>query len=224
MDDSLPVVVELFTSQGCSSCPPADRLLAELATDTTIGPVIPLAFHVDYWNYLGWEDPYSSEIWSDRQADYAGAFGASSLYTPQIVVQGKEQAIGSSKGEVLAAIHTISKSPRQEIQAHVVNLDTHEVLVRAESGNDLEFDSNAVDYVLILFQKGERTKVVRGENAGQSLENKFIVRKMEKTAYTAGEVDMTLKYDGLDFPQKHGLVILLQNRLSREIYGSIRVE
>ena len=219
-----PVVLELFTSQGCSSCPPADRLLIDLAGESDIADIIPLSFHVDYWDYLGWKDPYSSGEWSDRQADYAGAFGASSLYTPQMVIQGLEQAIGSNKEQVLSAIRSVSKKPRLDIQARVIRSNVNEVVVESTLENTPGVDLNASEYVLILFQKNQRTEVNRGENAGRSLENKFIVQKIEKEDLDGDKVTISLKYRGLDLSEKHGLVVLVQDQLSREIYGSTRVK
>ena len=99
-------VVELFTSQGCSSCPPADRLLSKLARDPRYqGKVIPLSFHVDYWNSIGWTDPFSSNRWSERQRVYAGrVFHSNRIYTPQVVVNGRSECVGNSEGEVTGRI------------------------------------------------------------------------------------------------------------------------
>src|SRR5687767_14525236 len=100
-----PVVVELFTSQGCSSCPSADALLRRIAADPKLrGKVIPLAYHVDYWNHLGWRDPFSSREWSQRQGDYVRAMKLSSAYTPQIVVNGVREMVGSNSFQVYRAI------------------------------------------------------------------------------------------------------------------------
>jgi hypothetical protein len=100
-----PVVVELFTSQGCSSCPPADRLLSRLKRDPRLaGAVIPLAFHVDYWNHLGWSDPFSSQLWSRRQDAYAGAFHSNRIYTPQVVINGRTECVGSDEAQVMRRI------------------------------------------------------------------------------------------------------------------------
>ncbi|HYG65894.1 MAG TPA: DUF1223 domain-containing protein, partial [Thermoanaerobaculia bacterium] len=96
-----PVIVELFTSQGCSSCPPADRLLTRLGGDPGLaGRVIPLAFHVDYWNHIGWTDPFSAKRWSERQQAYARAFKANRIYTPQLVVNGRTEGVGSHEPRV----------------------------------------------------------------------------------------------------------------------------
>ena len=96
-----PVVVELFTSQGCSRCPPADAYLAELARRPDI---VALSFHVDYWNYVGWRDPFSSTRWSKRQRDYGASLNRRFVYTPQIVVDGRDESIGSRRPRVEALI------------------------------------------------------------------------------------------------------------------------
>src|SRR4051794_35546641 len=104
------VVVELFTSQGCSSCPPADELLGRIARDASLrGRVIPLAFHVDYWDHLGWRDPFSSPEWSQRQLDYVRAMRLSGAYTPQAVVGGARELIGSNESQLFSAIDEASK-------------------------------------------------------------------------------------------------------------------
>src|SRR5262245_4669569 len=90
-----PVVLELYTSQGCSSCPPADALLSELAREREV-PVIALAYHVDYWNRLGWRDPFSSRDWSARQGQYVRVMKLDSAYTPQLVINGSRQVVGSN--------------------------------------------------------------------------------------------------------------------------------
>src|ERR1700722_4743220 len=96
-------VVELFTSEGCSSCPSADVVLGELAADGN-PRVFPLAFHVDYWNSIGWNDAFSSEAWTQRPRDYAASFGASSVYTPEMVVGGVDAFVGSDRAQARAAI------------------------------------------------------------------------------------------------------------------------
>ena len=99
------VVLELFTSQGCSSCPPADRLLGKYANDEN---VIALSFHVDYWNRLGWKDPFSSAAYSRRQKDYAGLFKLNGVYTPQLVANGEKEMVGSNATKISNTIRTAS--------------------------------------------------------------------------------------------------------------------
>src|SRR5262249_1393689 len=96
-----PVVVELFTSQGCNSCPPADALLGKLARRKD---VLPLAFHVDYWDYIGWKDPFASKEGTERQYNYGRALGLNMVYTPQMVIDGSQDAVGSDEGAVMRGI------------------------------------------------------------------------------------------------------------------------
>src|SRR5438105_9744109 len=105
---SAAVVVELFTSQGCSSCPPADALIAELAKHR--GQVIPLAFHVDYWDHQGWRDPFSSRAWTQRQMMYVHHFALNGAYTPQMIVNGSRQFVGSNSMAMNAAIEEASRA------------------------------------------------------------------------------------------------------------------
>ena len=110
--DRGPVVIELFTSQGCSSCPPADRLLSRLAEEPAYrGRVVPLAFHVDYWDYIGWRDPFSSPRWSERQRDYGRSLGLGTVYTPQLVIDGRSECVGSQEGDVRREIARALATP-----------------------------------------------------------------------------------------------------------------
>src|ERR1700761_9171229 len=104
-----PIVVELFTSQGCSSCPPADAFLTELARQSR--GILPLAFHVTYWDYLGWKDPFSLDVATARQRDYARHLGEDGVYTPQMVVDGAKGFVGSSRAEGLSAIASAAHKP-----------------------------------------------------------------------------------------------------------------
>src|SRR5712692_8081349 len=107
-----PVVVELFTSQGCSSCPPADALLGELARR---GDVLALGFHISYWDSLGWKDPLSSQNSTDRQRSYARRFTGGRVYTPQIVVDGTSEMVGSDRDAVLAALRKAGEARPEAI-------------------------------------------------------------------------------------------------------------
>src|SRR5215468_5812047 len=113
-----PVIVELFTSEGCSSCPPADAVLMQLQK-TQPGPgaeVITLSEHVDYWNYIGWSDPFSSAAFSARQETYAQAFGTERIYTPQMIVDGQTEFVGSSLDKAREAIAKAARSPKADVR------------------------------------------------------------------------------------------------------------
>ena len=160
-----PVVVELFTSEGCSSCPPADRFLTELSGR---GDVLPLAFHVTYWNLLGWRDPFSFEGATARQANYAAHLGGGS-YTPEMVVDGRRGLVGSERGEAAAAI--------------AASRGDEGVPVRVgHSGGSVSVSVGAGGghgrILLIGFDPHHETQVGRGENAGHTLTESNIVRSM----------------------------------------------
>jgi hypothetical protein len=166
------VVVELFTSQGCSSCPPAEEVLLDLAENPN---VLALAFHVDYWDRLGWPDPYSSREATRRQYDYAGHFGESTVYTPQIVVGGRRGMVGSYRAEVLAAI-----------DADLADSDTTVSLSVRREGGALDIGIGAGrgrgQLLLVGFDPRIVTKVRRGENAGRSIVQANVVRSVETVA------------------------------------------
>jgi len=177
-----PVILELFTSQGCSSCPPADRLLAKLAT----GPhVAALSFHVDYWNDLGWADPYSQAAWTERQHHYARALGDARVYTPELVVGGVVGIVGSNTSQVQAAI---GKTPRPALLAAAASWTKDSLEVTTTAPTDAE--------VLVAVWESERTvKVTRGENIGKALSNARIVRRLERVATAGKQGTITVKLD-----------------------------
>ncbi len=160
-----PVVVELFTSQGCSSCPPADRLLRGLAGRED---VLALAFHVTYWNGLGWVDPYAFEGATTRQKRYAGLSGIGGIYTPQAVVDGAVDVVGSDGPGLRRAI---AAGGRTEVAVSAVRAgDAVRVAVGAGRG--------AGQVVLVGYDREHVTKVARGENAGATLVEANIVREV----------------------------------------------
>jgi hypothetical protein len=149
-----PVVVELFTSQGCSSCPPADKLLGELAERPD---VLALAYHVDYWDRLGWKDPFSSREATERQERYRRLLGLDTVYTPQIVVDGHWQAVGSEAGAVEAAIRDAGHS----------GATVRVALAVADGRAQVTVGPGAGAVVLVGFDRRHTTRVRRGENAGR---------------------------------------------------------
>ena len=183
-----PIVVELFTSQGCSSCPPADRLLGEIEGLVDGVEVVPLSFHVDYWNYLGWRDPFSSDRWSDRQRRYAKVLPAGRVYTPQLVVAGREHLVGSNPRTVRHALEEAARRTPSGAVDLLVDLDPGkkalEIRVAAEILHD---DGVERDLWVAVRQSGLVTPVGRGENARRTLENDFVVRTFDKALSVPGE-------------------------------------
>lgn len=162
-----PVVVELFTSEGCSSCPPADALLATLADEPG---VLALSFHVDYWDGLGWKDPFSSAAATARQRRYAAEMGLDTVYTPQIVVDGRWQAVGSDRNAVDEALAAARGTP----PALAVALAIERGRARVTIGPDA---SGAAGVVLLVgYDRSRVDKVARGENAGRTLAHADVVR------------------------------------------------
>jgi len=168
-----PTVVELFTSEGCSSCPPADALLAELAGRPD---VLALSFHVDYWDRLGWKDPYSSPDATRRQHGYADLLGLSTVYTPQMVVDGRWQAVGSDRSEVDRAFATAQRN-REEVPVALV-VDHGRAQIALGPGGD----GAAATLLLIGFDRQHVTAVARGENGGRTLSHVDVVRSIEEVA------------------------------------------
>jgi hypothetical protein len=184
-----PVVVELFTSQGCSSCPPADALIHDISADASLrGRVIPLAFHVDYWDRLGWRDPFSSAEWSRRQAFYAHAMHLNSAYTPQAVVGGTREFVGSNHSALDAALeHASNDKPRGDV-ALTVRRDGNALVATFRAtvpAND--------DLLLAVTEDGVTTKVQHGENAGRTITNDAIVRRLIRVA--PGQTSVTVPLD-----------------------------
>jgi hypothetical protein len=162
-----PTVVELFTSEGCSSCPPADALLAELASRPE---VLALSLHVDYWDRLGWKDPYSSAAATQRQRDYARLLGTGEVYTPQIVVAGRWQAVGSDRDAVEQAIAAAHSTPLILPVTLALDRDEAQIVIGASAGVS---DGRIV---LIGFDRRHVDTVGGGENDGRTLTHVDVVR------------------------------------------------
>lgn len=207
-----PVVVELFTSQGCSSCPPADRLLANLATHDDI---IALALHVDYWDYLGWTDDFAKPEYSNRQRRYARTWNERSVYTPQMVVQGVHYMVGSRNDEIQRQIMQaedaapkVSVSARNEGRAIHIRMDA------------LRSGISEADIFLVRYSNSETVVIERGENAGKTIEYINIVKSWE----TLG------RWDGngaasVTVPQAEAgeYVVIIQAPGPGEIYAATRL-
>jgi hypothetical protein len=169
-----PLLLELFTSQGCSSCPPADAVLRELARHEDL---LPLAYHVDYWNGLGWVDPYSSAAFTALQQDYAAAHGFE-VYTPQLVVEGRTDVIGSSRAEVGAAIEAARGQARGVAASIRRSGGSAQISVGA-----LASDTAASAGVYLLsFDRLDHSSIGGGENAGRQLDYANVVRSRRKVA------------------------------------------
>jgi len=169
-------VVELFTSEGCSSCPPADALMGEIAQSNTNGSVYVLAYHVDYWNHLGWRDRFSDRRFTQRQRQYRSWLGPGSLYTPQVVVNGTEEFVGSDTEAVNEGITTARVQSQVGTLTLNARLEQGKVVVEyAYSGTG---KAGSSELVLALVQKTAQSQVRAGENMGRTLQHAQVVRQM----------------------------------------------
>ena len=173
-----PVLVELFTSEGCSSCPPADALLRQLDGTTTNGRrIIGLSEHVTYWNGLGWADPFSTNALTERQSAYGERFRLDSVYTPQAVVNGSQQLVGNDRGGLLAAIGAQSAMETGMLRILSVQREgTNKLQVTYALKGTLP--ANGIDLVAVVADDLDQTHVLRGENAGETLRHVSVARTM----------------------------------------------
>ncbi|MBV8856134.1 MAG: DUF1223 domain-containing protein [Acidobacteria bacterium] len=177
------VVVELFTSEGCSSCPPADALLARLEQTQPVegAEVIPLALHVDYWNHLGWSDPFSSRQFSERQGEYAAAFGEEDVYTPQMIVDGVKEFNGGNSSLAQDAIGKAAREPKGEVLITRTPSQSEGLIhITAQVDNfPRPADGQTADVLLALTESGLASDVARGENEGRRLTHVGVVRSLK---------------------------------------------
>lgn len=172
------VLVELFTSEGCSSCPPADELLRQVSGRKTADGqlIVGLSEHVSYWNGLGWRDPFSSELYTGRQNNYGTHFGLDSVYTPQMVVNGREQFVGGDRRALEAAFAT--EAQRKQIELHIVSAQvTEKNITFSYSAMGLPAHSS-LQLVAVLVDDIDRSKVLRGENSGRELIHASVARAL----------------------------------------------
>jgi hypothetical protein len=168
---SRPAVVELFTSEGCNSCPPAEAYIGELAARPD---VLALAFHVDYWDDLGWRDRFGLSQSVERQHNYARALRLGGVYTPQVVIDGNTDYVGSNRGAIEKALREGRQGP-----AVALSLNPDEVSVRLEAGP-------RGDVVLVSYLRKAVTPIGRGENAGRTLAEYNIVRSVQALGHWDG--------------------------------------
>jgi hypothetical protein len=201
--DKAPVVVELFTSEGCSSCPPADAFLGELAQRPN---VVPLAFHVDYWDYIGWKDPYANPAFTQRQHEYAAALGLHMVYTPQMVVDGRADVVGSERGSVEAALGKAAAAPKLALSIEKDAAGYRVVIPAAAPPAD-----GPATVWLALFESERETSVKRGENGGRTLKEYNIVREWRRIGTWKGDA-LSLPLDvAMGDATRNGCAVIVQS-------------
>lgn len=222
-----PVVVELFTSEGCSSCPPADSLLQHLDTQPVAGAqVIVLSEHVDYWDHIGWKDPFSSKLISDRQGMYARQFNTGSVYTPEMVVDGSAEFVGSDSRQAQRAIAKAQSTQKLPVLISDPLIDrSGDVSAHVEIGGlGDRSGSHSADVIAVLALDHAESQVLRGENGGRRLQHVAVVRSLSKV----GTIDkgkgfaqeIHLKTDGGQTPPDLRLIVFIQDPGSGRILGA----
>jgi hypothetical protein len=207
-------ILELFTSEGCSSCPPADELFAKIQRQTAGKDIFILAYHVDYWDQLGWKDNYSNSDFSKRQLQYGHWLNISPIYTPQVIVNGKTQYVGSDEPGI-----------RHAISAQLANKPVASLTIKvSEKGNMLEVEylvsqvANDSRILIALVQKSAQSKVERGENAGRLLSHVQIVRKLQSEQLAAGGKGEVMVGLPKDFNSQYWeVVVFVQDQSHGEI-------
>ncbi|HKV05388.1 MAG TPA: DUF1223 domain-containing protein [Candidatus Acidoferrales bacterium] len=227
-----PVLVELFTSEGCSDCPPADRLLARLEQTQPVpgAQIIALEQHVDYWNRLGWTDPFSSAQFSDRQAGYVRSLHADSAYTPQMIVDGVTQFVGSGEREALAAIAKAARTPKARValeQSDETRAEPGRAPLLVRVGPLAGTGGEGADVFLAITEDGLASNVTRGENSGAQLSHRAVVRSLQILGQVrpggsfSAAPDLRLARNWKR--EKLRAVVFVQASASRRIFGAAAV-
>lgn len=216
-----PVIVELFTSEGCSSCPSADKLLSDIERTQPVAnaQVLVLSEHVDYWNRLGWRDPFSTHGFSQRQSEYADAFHHDGVYTPQMVVDGHAEFVGSNSNNAKKAIAEAAGKPKAQVTITAgdkltVNVD--QVPGHADA-----------DVLLAITESGLRSDVRSGENSGRQLTHTGVVRRLTVLGQTHDGAFSSQTGAQLGADWKRGnlqAVVFVQDRKTKAILGAASVK
>ncbi|KQC00727.1 thioredoxin family protein [Pedobacter sp. Hv1] len=207
-------IVELFTSEGCSSCPPADEVLARLAKSGQKNLYL-LAFHVDYWNKLGWIDQFSNAAYSARQREYASMSGADGLYTPQAIINGKLHLIGSDEEKMLNGIAQLGKqSSTNQVKIMAKENENHTV----DIDYTIEKSSKSLVLNIAVVQNSAKDEIKAGENKGLQLKHVNIVRNFKTVAANNGHVNLNLPNDLKT--NNYAIIVYIQDKASMEITGA----
>lgn len=226
-----PVLVELFTSEGCSSCPPADALLARLEQEKAVSgaPVIVLEEHVDYWDNLGWKDPFSSSQWTARQENYAQVFHDNGVYTPQMVVDGADELVGSREGQAREAIRLAAEKPKAQIHLESRALSQERYQLNIQAPMLPTAMEEGAQVWLAVTESALHSRVSAGENSGEDLHHAAVVRSLravgtikrsgntEFRSSPVADLNPSWKRENVHF------VVFIQGRKTLRVFGSAAV-
>jgi hypothetical protein len=223
----VPILVELFTSEGCSSCPPADTLLTRLAAEKVVGDaqIVPLAFHVDYWDRLGWKDRFSSAAFTERQNRYADAWKSDRVYTPQAVVDGRVEFVGTDVKQALDALAASAARPHASVALALAVDDAPRQRMLRVSIDPPAGATFSGDVLLAVAQDGLSSEVTAGENARKHLEHTGVVRGLTRIGRVSKGAPVRLEsvkvpIDAAWTSGSLRAVVFVQDERTREIHGS----
>lgn len=228
-----PVLVELFTSEGCSSCPPADELLIRLEKEQPVSEaeVIVVGQHVTYWNSPGWVDRFSSEEFTRRQQDYANAFQNDTVYTPQMIVDGVAELVGNNASAALATIRRASREAKGRVEITPLGMDKNELRLRIRAERPVASSgrpSGEADIFLVITETNLSSVIAGGENSGRTIRHTGVARWLRK----AGKFDKHATERTLEVPARIGaewrrenlyLVVFIQERETRRVFGATQL-
>ena len=218
------VLVELFTSEGCSSCPPADALLRQVnGSQTSAGQlVVGISEHVTYWNSLGWSDPFSSPLYTERQNTYSERFHLEGVYTPQMVINGAEQIVGSDRTALLHAVQQEgAQQPRISLRILSVSISGRTLTVNFSTSGDLP--KQGADLMAVLTDDSDRSNVLHGENSGRNLAHVAVARSLSRVTrvQAAGERTVQIQIPAsFQSTQGHHLILFAQTPGNGRVLGT----
>lgn len=218
------VLVELFTSEGCSSCPPADALLRQVnLTRTSAGQlIVGISEHVTYWNALGWSDPFSSPINTERQNDYSDRFHLEGVYTPQMVINGSEQIVGSDRA---AFVHAMQKEEQEPslLSLRILASSAVENTLTVTYSTSGDLPAHGADLIAVIADDSDKSSVLRGENSGQTLDHVAVARSIARVAKIQASGERTVKVQlpaSFQSSQKHHLILFAQTPGNGRVLGA----
>ncbi|PWA95758.1 hypothetical protein CTI12_AA047650 [Artemisia annua] len=229
-----PVVLELFTSQGCATSPSAELLFSRIGRGDfahEVPPVIILVYHVDYWDYNGWKDPFGSSQWTVRQKGYVEMFNLDTMFTPHVVVQGVKQCIGNDEDGVMECIKGVSRYPSPAFEATFERPTPESLQITLKGALRAKVDGVGADIMVALCESGLVTDCQDGVNKDRMLANDFVVRKLTKLCsidnlpskkIITGTLECDL-WQGFN-STKCGIVVFVQQHGTRHIFGSQRIQ
>jgi hypothetical protein len=222
------VLVELFTSEGCSSCPPADALLRQVNGTQTRGGklIVGISEHVTYWNSLGWSDPYSSPANTERQNDYGQHFHLEGVYTPQMVINGSQQIVGSDRAAFARAMQ-MEDEQHSPVSLRILSLQVEGNTVTIAYSADGAVPLHGADLIAVLADDYDRSNVLHGENAGETLAHVAVARslvrvaRLQTTPQAAGERTIQIKLPlSFQAAAKHHVILFAQTPGNGPVLGA----